>query len=145
MSFVSLRAKIKAMLDARKTATILGEVFDGEQDQQNMEISAYPVAELRRTQSEGDFFTNKEDIVSYDFDIIIYAEMTDQGASAAEKQLDAVLDDLLYQFAKDRTLTGTADAGVDPGVTNGGIIEWRGKPHYVSILRLRCKKILDLT
>ncbi|MFA6429755.1 MAG: hypothetical protein WCV84_04640 [Patescibacteria group bacterium] len=146
MSFVSIRTKLLAILNARKTATVLGEVFDGEQDQQRLDISAYPVAELRRSASEADYFTAGglgEDLNTYVFDIWLYSELENVGTSVAEKALDVVLDDLIYQFAHDRTLTGTADGGVRPTVTKGGFVEWRGKLHAVAVLTVRCLKIQD--
>lgn len=143
MSFIAIRAGLKAKLDARKIAGVLGEVYDGEQDQQGMDIASYPVAELRRATSEGSFFTNREDLIEYQFDILLYAEMGNQGASAAEKSLDAVLDNLVYEFAHDRDLGGICDGAIWPALSRSGVIEWRGKPHYVSVLTLRCRKIQD--
>lgn len=143
MSLVSVRAALKAKLDARKLAGVFGEVYDGEQDQQRLDIASYPVAELRRAPSDGSFFTNNEDLIEYQFDVILYAEMDNQGAAAAEKSLDSVIDDLLYQFAHDRDLGGVCDGAVWPGLSRSGIIEWRGKPHYVSIVTLKCRKIQD--
>lgn len=143
MSLVSVRGAIKAKLDARKLAGVFGEVYDGEQDQQKMDIASYPVVELRRASSEGSFFTNQEDLIEYQFDILLYAEIENQGTASAEKSLDSVIDDLVYQFAKDRTLGGVCDGAVWPGLTRSGMIEWRGKLHYVSVLTLRCRKIQD--
>ncbi len=143
MSLVAIRTAIKAKLDARKLAGVLGEVYDGEQDQQRMDIASYPVAEIRRAPTEGSFFTTKEDQIEYQFDVLLYAEMENQGSAAAEKSLDAVIDDLLYQFANDRTFGGVCDGAVWPGLTRSGMIEWRSKLHYVSVLTLRCRKIQD--
>lgn len=143
MSFVAIRPKIKAILDARQVAGVLGQVFDGEQDQQKVDVAAYPVAELRRANSVGDYLTNVEDVPSYNFEVWLYAEADNDDVSTAEKSLDAVLDDLIYQFAKDRDLTGTADGGVRPSVSNTGFMEWRGKRHYVAVLQLECRKVLS--
>jgi hypothetical protein len=141
MSLVSIRSALKAKLDARKTANVLGEVYDGEQDQMKLDIASYPVAELRRAPSEGSYFTNQEDLIEYQFDILLYAEMDNAGTSAAEKSLDSVIDDLIYQFAHDRTLGGVCDGDVYPALSRSGVIEWRGKPHYVSVITLKCRKV----
>jgi hypothetical protein len=143
MSLITVRAAIKAKLDARKTAGVLAEVYDGEQNQQKLNIAAYPVAELRRAPSDGSYFTNREDEIEYQFDIFLYAEMDNMGTAAAEKSLDSVIDDLVYQFAHDRTLGGVCDGDVYPALTRSGIIEWRGKPHYTSVITLKCHQIQD--
>lgn len=143
MSLVTVRSAIKSKLDARKTAGVLAEVYDGEQNQQKLNIASYPVAELRRAPSDGSYFTNREDEIEYQFDIFLYAEMDNMGTAAAEKSLDSVIDDLVYQFAHDRTLGGVCDGDVYPALTRSGIIEWRGKPHYVSVITLKCHQIQD--
>jgi hypothetical protein len=106
-----------------------------------LDIASYPVAELRRALSEGSYFTNQEDLIEYQFDILLYAEMDNAGTSAAEKSLDSVIDDLIYQFAHDRTLGGVCDGDVYPALSRSGVIEWRGKPHYVSVITLKCRKV----
>jgi len=145
MSFVLVRAAILSKLNDRKTAGVLGEVYDGKQDEHKLEFKNYPVVELIRSGNENDYLTNHEDLPVYIFKIWIYTEIENQGRPTAEKSIDPVLDDLLYQFAHDRTLGGVCDGGVEPAITDHGEVPWREKLHYATILTLKCRRVSDLS
>jgi hypothetical protein len=141
MSFATIRAQIVNKLNTLVPAT-LKAVLDGEQDQQKVDIAAFPIVEVRRSGNEGDYLTNQEDIQAYAFELWVYAEASNQDYAAAEKSLDSVLDTIISTFKTDRYLAGTAEGGVDPVPTGNYHTEWRGKPVYAAVVTLRCRKII---
>ena len=111
MSFASIRAKIKTKLDSLVPAT-LGSVMNGEQPPQGVEITAYPMAEIVRIQTDPDFLTNRDDMQTYVFAINIYSKLEENDFATVETNMDATLDMIMQAFLNDAGLTGTVDGRI---------------------------------
>lgn len=141
MGWVAIRAKIKTKLDALVTAGTLGSVWNGEQYKPNMDIPAYPAAEIVRLQSEPTYFTNKEDMQAYVFSINLYTPLTDDGWDLAEIAMDSVVDAVTQAFLDDVSLTGSVDGRIQPMAMAAVQHTWNGKTCRRDMILLKCNKI----
>lgn len=141
MSWVSIRAAIKTKLDALVTAGTLGVVYNGEQFQQAVELSAWPAAELVRTGSEPDYFTNREDMQSYVFAINLYQLLNDSDHGMVETSMDSVVDAVMQKFLDDVNLGGVADGRIEPIQSAPSVIAWQGRSVRRDQIILKCRKI----
>ncbi|MFA6006936.1 MAG: hypothetical protein WC764_04415 [Candidatus Paceibacterota bacterium] len=141
MGWSAIRAKIKTKLDGLVTSGSLGSVYNGEQNPQNVEFSAYPAAVIIRTQSEPEFFTNREDIQTYIFTINVYQQIVGDDWHTQEIALDDPIDAVIQAFLNDASLTGSVDGRIQPIANGGSVISWNGKMHRLETITLRCKKI----
>lgn len=140
MSWVAIRSAIKTKLDTLVPAT-LGCVFNGEQDQQAVEIPSWPAAELIRVQTEPDYFTNKEDMQNYVFAVNVYQKLEENNGALIEISMDAVMDMLMQTFLDDATLGGVVDARIQPIQNAVGVLSWQGKTCRRDTMFLRCRKV----
>lgn len=143
MSFVSIRAKIKAKLDSLVPAT-LGSVMNGEQPPQGVEITAYPMAEIVRIQTDPDFLTNRDDMQTFVFAINIYSKLEENDFATVETNMDATLDTIMQAFLNDASLTGTVDGRILPIQCAASLTSWLGKPIRRDTIFLRCRKIVTM-
>lgn len=141
MSYVAIRAAIKTKLDALVTAGTLGKVFNGEQNSQTVEISAFPAAELMRVQTAPENFTNREDMQWYVFHVNIYQRLEETNHAAVEVALDSVLDAVMQKFLDDVNLGGVLDGRLRPVESQTTVISWMGQPCRREQIVLRCPKI----
>mgnify|MGYP001561014716 CR=1 FL=1 len=145
MSWVSLRAKIKTKLDGLVTTGTLGSVMNGEQPAQGVEITAYPMAEIVRVQTDPDFLTNREDIQTYLFAINLYSRLEENDYATVETNMDSVIDTVIQAFLNDASLGGTADGRIQPVQSAASLVSWLGKPVRRDTIFLRCRKITAMT
>lgn len=71
-----------------------------------LDFEAYPACVVIPTDGEGDFESNDEDLRNYVFDIYVYYEYKQTGKDTALDRLYDVIDDILDEFAGDKTMTG---------------------------------------
>lgn len=143
MGWVSIRAKIKTKLDAL-VPTTLGAVYNGEQYKPNMDIPAYPVAEIVRIQSEPEYFTNREDMQAYTFEVRLYTPLTGDDWDTAELAMDSIVDAVTQAFLSDASLTGTVNGRIMPIAMASGAHTWCGKLHRRDMITLKCKQITPM-
>lgn len=144
MSFVSIRAAIKTKLDALVTATTLGYVFNGEQNQQSIEIPAWPAAELVRMNTKPDYLTNREDMQTYVFLINIYQQIEETNLATVEIAMDAVIDAVMQKFLDDVNLSGVLDGRISPIENQGSVVSWMGRQVRRDQVLLECPKIKSM-
>ena len=101
-TFTSVRAKVKAVLD---TIAELGFVADFH----DPNITSYPAATFDISDEASTFLTNKENLRTISFQIILYQELKTLGLSEAKDLLDAVADAVVLVFEKDFSLGSEVD------------------------------------
>lgn len=141
MGWVAIRAKIKDKLDALVTGGTLGSVWNGEQYKPNMDIPAYPAAEIVRLQSEPAYWTNKEDMQAYVFSINLYMPLTEDNWDEVEIAMDPIVDAVTQAFLDDASLGGAADGRIQPIAMAAVQHTWNGKVHRRDMITLKCNKI----
>ena len=144
MSWVAIRAKIKAKLDGLVVAGTLGHVYNGEQMKQSMDVPVYPCAELIRAQSEPEYFTNREDMQSYVFLIRLLTPLTGDDWDTQEIAMDPVVDAVVQAFLDDADLTGSVDGRIEPIAMSAVAHTWGGKLHRADTVTLKCRKITGM-
>ena len=143
MGWSSLRAKIKAKLDALSPAT-LGTVFDGARNPQNLEVPLYPAVEIIRGGTNPDYFTNRQDMQTYIFTLHFYKPLTGDDWHTQELAMDSIIDTVMQAFLDDPNLTGTADGRMLPIENSADVISWNGKMHRRDTIILRCRQITTM-
>lgn len=141
MSYVAVRAAIKAKLDALVTATTLGCVFNGKQSDLSIEIPAWPAAELVRSQTDPEYWTNKEDKQWYVFLINIYQQIEETNLGEVEVAMDSVIDAVMQKFLDDVNLSGVLDGRIKPVESLPETTSWKGRQVRREQIILRCPKI----
>lgn len=145
MSWSTLRAAIKSILDTLVTDTTLGVVFNGEQLQTMNDIGAWPAAELVRLQTEPDYFTNREDLQTYVFLVNIYSKLPALDTATAETDMDAVLDTIMQAFLDDASLGGAADGRLMPIQNAASVVSWQGQQVRRDQIVLKYRKITAMS
>lgn len=143
MSWVALRAAIKTNLDTLVPST-LGSVYNGEQPPANVEITAWPAAELVRIQTNPEYLTNREDIQDYIFAVNIYQELHEDDYHTVEIAGDAIVDAVMQLFLSDASLGGAADARIRPISAGAAVTSWIGKPCRRDTVFLACRKVMSM-
>lgn len=144
MSWVTIRAAIKTKLDTLVMSGTLGIVYNGELQQQNVDIPAWPAAELVRIDESSDYLTNREDLDTYNFAINLLLQFPDDRTNTVEITMDAVLDTVKQTFLSDATLGGVLDARIEPIAMVGSVITWFGKQVRKDQIILKCRKIKSM-
>ena len=101
-TFVSIRTKIKAILDG-----ISG--FDFVSDFHDVDLTSFPAVTFDIGQESGSFLTNKENQRKVTFNIIIYQEVTTAGLDKAKRIVDERTLEVIDAFANDFSLSGEVD------------------------------------
>ncbi|MFA5128570.1 MAG: hypothetical protein WC445_01235 [Patescibacteria group bacterium] len=139
MSLVATFTKVLDKLTGLVPAT-LKEVYDCKIDPLGAEFGSYPVAQLLESQNEADYFTNKENISVFAYEIFIFVEAENQGLSSAHSLLRSTVDTIINAFDSDFTLGGVADAGVEAAFAGFSNFSRRGGKMAVATITLKCHK-----
>ena len=106
-SFASIRTKIKAVLDSITELSVVKDFHESNLD-------GFPAATFDVSSNEGEFLTNRENLRTIAYTIVIYQEVTVKTPSEAKDILDVVADKVVETF-ESQTL-GNFDLG--------GEVEW---------------------
>lgn len=145
MSASTIKSKIKTALDDLKALETLGEVIEDDFKISNLfdrDFSAYPAAVLTSPSIEGDYLTNRENLRTYNFEIVVLSKGEDIDAAG---QIEDLAEAILNKFDNLPTLSGEADGGVEPASTAPAPVTVRGKTFIVFsiILKVKASKLLS--
>jgi len=101
-TFVSIRAKVKAKLDAITEFAFV-------QDFHETDLTGFPAVTFDIASETGTFLTNKENQRKLVFNIIIYQEITSAGLNKAKRIVDERSLQVIDAFANDFSLGGEVD------------------------------------
>lgn len=143
MSIATIKTQIKAKLDALISATLAEvQVDDLKTTIFDRDIAAYPCAILTTPEVAADYQTNRENIRTYTFAIIvIQKEENISGIS----DIEALIETILNQFDNDPTLSGSAVGGVEPTSSAPASYESRGKTFVTFTIFVKARDIVTLT
>lgn len=99
-TFSTIRAALKAKL---LTITDFNSRVD---DYHNADLQGYPACTFDISESSDDFLTNRDNIRTITFKIIIYQEITQLGLDAATASLDTITDTVIAALENDYQLGG---------------------------------------
>lgn len=144
MSLVTnIKNQIKAKLDALVTANKLGEV---QMDDYKLGIfdrdyGKFPVAILTTPSIEGNYLTNRDNIRTHTYEIIVI----NKGENiATATDIEELIETLLDAFDNDFTLNGVADGGVEPSSSTPQAVTSRGKSLVAFSIILKAKAVKNL-
>ena len=105
-TYVSVRAALKAKLD---TLTGGGQKLVAVFDHHKASLPGYPSITFDVSDTENDFLTNKENLRSIAFQIVIYQEAKIKTLDEATDILDKAADDVVAAIEADFQLGGAVD------------------------------------
>lgn len=144
MHFSTIRAAIVSRLSSIVPAS-LGQVMNGEQFQNLNEIGSWPAAEVVRVGAEPDYLTNREDLLTYVFEVRLYQQVPAENTASVEVSMDATVDAVIAAFMGDVNLGGVIEPRIRPVSVSNSVITWQGQQVRQDTIILRCPKIVDLT
>jgi len=106
MSWTTLRPAVKAKLDS---LTGVGQKIAQVLDVHTGNITQFPAVTFEPSSNENEFFSNTDNLRSYQFDIYVHQEITRPGRDVAIDILTGVVDDIIEAFDTDYNLGGAAD------------------------------------
>lgn len=132
-TFVSVRAKVKGVLDGVAKLAFVDDFH-------NAKITGYPAATFDISDEDAEFITNKENLRTITFQIVLSQEQKGLGKDNAKRILDQVTIDVIDAFESDFSLGGEVDfclplAG-ERGQDNSG-----AGAVFFQVLNLQCKFI----
>ena len=101
-TFSSIRAKIKAILDGLSELSFVADFHDPN-------LTGFPAATFDVSEEEGAFLTNKENLRTITYTVVLYQEIKVIGLSDAKRILDATADAVINAFESDFNLGGEVD------------------------------------
>lgn len=101
-TFTSIRAKIKTLLDGITELSFVADFHDPN-------LKGFPAATFDVSDEEGEFLTNKENLRSITYTIVIYQEVDVIKLDDAKRILDVVADKIVIAFEDDFNLGGEVD------------------------------------
>lgn len=141
----NVKNAIKTELDLLKTAGTLGEVQMDDFNEHpifDRDIAAFPLAILTGASIESEAQTNRDNLRTFVYDIIIIAKAEDIDTATDIEELRGKI---INQFDNNPTLGGTADGGMEPAVSPAEASSSRGKSYIVFTVTLRVKASEALT
>lgn len=143
-TITDIKNKIKAKLQALEDSGSIGELqADGVRtDLFTRDIAKYPCAILTPPLVEAESETNRDNIRTYVYDIVV----VQRGEDIKDiEELEELQERLMDTFDNDPTLTGSANAGVDPTFSQLEMVQDSGKRYVVFVFTVRAKIIKELT
>lgn len=138
-----IKNQIKTYLDSLVPATLAEvQVDDFRVGIFDREIGAYPVAILTTPSIEGDYLTNKENVRTHMFEIVVI-QKGENISSATD--IENLIEILMDKFDNNFTLAGKADAGVEPSSSTPAAYTSKGKNFITFSIFLKAKAIKALT
>ena len=138
-----IKNAIKAHLDALKTATVIGGylVQDFRDNMLDKDFPAFPCAVLLPPSIASAEDTSDSNVRTYQFDIVFVQKKDNIGSETAlEDLIEAVLD----EFDKDKTLGGAASGGSPPGSSEPDEVTAADQTYVVFVVTLRPRAIINI-
>lgn len=139
-----IKTQIKAVLDALKTATTLGEVQvdDFKVGIFDRDFSAYPAVVLTSPATNGEVADNRDNFRTYIYEVVVFQKRENiSSATSIETLQEAILD----AFDNNIALSGTALGGVIPSSSRPEPATIRGHDMIVFSVIVQAKGIKQLT
>ncbi|MCP6719741.1 MAG: hypothetical protein KJI72_00225 [Patescibacteria group bacterium] len=139
-----IKNEIKTLLDALKTAGTLGFVIstDFKKDITDYNIGKYPAAILAAPSISSEVITNRDNLRTYKFDILIL-EKGENVTSA--NQIETLVETIIDKFDNDPTLNGKADGGVEPSTSEPEATTIGDQTYIAFIVTIRARATKALT
>jgi len=101
-TFTSVRAKIKTLLESIAEIAFVADFHDPN-------LEGFPAVTFDVSDEDGEFLTNKENLRTITYAIVIYQEIKVIKLPDATRILDVVADKIIEAFENDFNLTGEVD------------------------------------
>jgi len=101
-TFTSIRAKIKTLLEGIAEVAFVADFHDPN-------LKEFPAVTFDVSDEEGEFLTNKENLRTITYTIVVYQEVDVIKLSDATRILDVVADKIINAFENDFNLSGEVD------------------------------------
>ncbi len=101
-TFISIRAKVKALLDGISDFSFVSDFHDGK-------ITGFPAVTFDISDETSEFLTNKENLRTVTFEIVIQQEVKVAGLDKAKRIVDQASLAVMDAFANDFSLGGEVD------------------------------------
>lgn len=142
----TLKAEIKTLLEELKQAEVLGSVivddFKTDPLGLNKDIGAYPAAILGPASVESAYETNRENMRTHIFEILVI----EKGENVSK---DGIIEDLMQaildQFDNHPTLNGLAVGAVEPAATSPTVVPAEDGSFIIFSVSLRVRGLVTLT
>lgn len=149
-TLATVKTNIKTVLDNLETAGTLGnvQVDDLKKNLFNRDFPAFPAAILTTPAIESIAETNRSNLRTYTFDIVVLSKAESVTSST---QIENLIEAILNEFDNDPTLkaggaTGIADGGVEPSSSQPeAITSGAGVDYIVFGITLRVRATRELT
>jgi len=140
----TIKAAIKTNLDALKTAGTLGEVIsdDFTFDPIQRDVGAYPVALINTPSIASEAYTNRDNIRTYTFDVVVI-QKAENVSSATE--IETLIEAILDSFDNDPTLGGAADGAIEPTASAPAASTTADQTYIWFTVQVRAKASIQLT
>lgn len=141
----TIKNAIKSKLDALVVQEILEEVQEDDfkiSPVYNRDIAQYPAAVLTCPSIEADTLTNRDNLRTHVFDIVVI----EKGENVESvTQVEDLMENILNAFDNDPTLGGAANGGVEPAISTPAPIVSKDKSLIVFVVTIKAKATKDLT
>lgn len=143
MQSTNIKNKIKAHLDALLALGTLNEVQmdDFKKGVFDRDYAAYPVAILTGPATSSEYLTNRQNMRTYTFDIIVLQNAENVSTTT---EIEALVEAILNRFDNDPTLTGSSDGAVEPAVSTPSPALSRGKTFIGFVISLKARSVIEL-
>lgn len=139
-----IKNQIKAALQDLKNDGTLGEfiVDDFKKGLYQRDYAAFPSAVLTTASISNDYYTNSENIRAYTFEIVIISKGED--VSTSETSIEDLSEAIINKFDHLFSLSGVADAGLDPSTTPAEPVPTASGTFIVFSVILKAKAVKDV-
>lgn len=142
----TIKDQIRATLDGLVADGVLAEVQEDDfkvNPLYDREFSAYPAAILTSPSVQAVADTNRQNLRTYTFDVVII-QKGENVASVTD--IEELNEKIMDKFDNNFTLSGAAPGGLEPSATSPSPVTARGGRSYVIFgISLKAKALIDLT
>ncbi len=142
-NIVNIKTKIKAHLEALRVAgTILSwQALNYQQEILNLNISKFPAAVLLPCTESGVEETNRDNLRTYTYDIVILQK----GENVrTDTDIETLCEAILDRFDNDPTLGGAANGGVPPTSSETVVIGSGDQTYVVFSVTVKARALVTL-
>ena len=147
MSTISdIKNQIKGHLDTLKTAGTLGSVivddFKTEIGGLGKNIASYPAAILGAPSIESGYETNRDNMRTFNFEILVIQKGENVNSATA---IEDLMETILNAFDNDPTLGGKANGAVEPAATTPEPVTTQDGTFIIFTIAIKARAVVSLT
>ncbi len=141
----NIKNAIKSKLDALVVDNVIAEIQEDDltiSPIYDRDFASFPAAVLTLPSIENDVITNRDNLRTHTFDIVVVQKAEN---ITSVTQIEDLMENIINKFDNDPTLGGAANGGLEPASSTPTPVVSKDKTYIIFVVTLKAKATKDLT